>query len=167
VDRLRFGSVSRGVLNNAAVSVGVVPASEVDLRPSRIPKIDRVLAATDFSDEGNEAVHYACGIVARGGTLKLIHITARGSDVADPKLLGEIRDVVPEGSADRFEIDAQIVASNDPAEAIAQEAERFAADVICVGSHGRSGLAKTLLGSVAQGVMTHSRRPVLVVRSPR
>ena len=43
-------------------------------------------------------------------------------------------------------------------------AERFGADLICMGSRGRSGLTKVLLGSVAQGVMAQSKRPVLVLR---
>ncbi len=45
--------------------------------------------------------------------------------------------------------------------AMAQEAS---ADLIVIGSHGRSGLQKLLLGSVAGKVVTHSTRPVLVVR---
>ena len=53
----------------------------------------------------------------------------------------------------------------DPAEAIAQEAERFRADAICLASHGRTGLGKAFLGSVTEGVMTRSRRPVLIVRA--
>ena len=51
-----------------------------------------------------------------------------------------------------------------PAMAICQAAERFGADLICMGSRGRSGLTKVLLGSVAQGVMAQSKRPVLVLR---
>ena len=38
------------------------------------------------------------------------------------------------------------------------------ADLIVMGSHGRSGLEKLVLGSVAQAVLAHTRLPVLVVR---
>jgi nucleotide-binding universal stress UspA family protein len=71
---------------------------------------------------------------------------------------------VPPDAGERFDIEAEIIESGNAAEAISQEAERFDADAICVGSHGRSGLAKTLLGSVAQAVMANSKRPVLIVR---
>jgi nucleotide-binding universal stress UspA family protein len=47
---------------------------------------------------------------------------------------------------------------------IIQAAESVQADLIVMGSHGRSGLEKLLLGSVTQAVLTHSRIPVLVVR---
>jgi nucleotide-binding universal stress UspA family protein len=67
----------------------------------------------------------------------------------------------------RFRIDPEIIESADAAESIRQAAEGFNADLICLGSHGRSGLAKTFLGSVAQGVMAGSRRPVLIVREER
>jgi nucleotide-binding universal stress UspA family protein len=49
----------------------------------------------------------------------------------------------------------------DVAKTIRQEAERFGALLVCIGSHGRSGLAKAILGSVAQNVMAQSQRPVL------
>ena len=62
--------------------------------------------------------------------------------------------------------EAHVIGSTDPAKAICQAARRFGADVICLGSHGRSGLSAALPGSVAQGVMAQSHRPVLVVRPP-
>jgi len=52
----------------------------------------------------------------------------------------------------------------NPATAICQAAERFGASLICMSSRGRSRVAKALLGSVAQAVMTGSRRPVLILR---
>ena len=62
--------------------------------------------------------------------------------------------------------EAHVIESADPAKAICQAAERFGADVICLGSHGRSGFSAALMGSVAQSVMAQSHRPVLVVRPP-
>ncbi|WP_269744534.1 universal stress protein [Stigmatella aurantiaca] len=49
---------------------------------------------------------------------------------------------------------------------IAQAAERHGADLICMGTHGRTGLARAVMGSVAQAVMARSDRPVLMVRNP-
>ena len=62
--------------------------------------------------------------------------------------------------------EAHVIEDTDPAKAICQAARRFGADVICLGSHGRSGFSAAFMGSVAQAVMAQSRRPVLVVRPP-
>ncbi len=47
---------------------------------------------------------------------------------------------------------------------VVQAAESAQADLIVMGSHGRSGLEKLVLGSVVQAVLSHTRLPVLVVR---
>ena len=72
---------------------------------------------------------------------------------------------MPADASESFDIQEEILENADAAQAIAQEAERFRADAICIGSHGRSGLAKAFLGSVAQGVMVKSKRPILIVRA--
>jgi nucleotide-binding universal stress UspA family protein len=51
-----------------------------------------------------------------------------------------------------------------PAHEILQVANEWAADVIVMGSHGRGGITRVLLGSVAEAVMRHAKCPVLVVR---
>lgn len=56
--------------------------------------------------------------------------------------------------------------SGDPRHALVDEARRMNADLIVVGSRGRSGVAKILLGSVASHVVTHAPCSVLVVRPP-
>jgi universal stress protein A len=52
-----------------------------------------------------------------------------------------------------------------PATEIVKAAKEWPADVIVIGSHGRRGLGRTLLGSVAERVMRHAPCPVLVVRA--
>jgi nucleotide-binding universal stress UspA family protein len=173
--RLRFGSVSRTVLHHASVSVAVVPPAQDQEKPTT-PRLERVLVATDFSDLGNKAIPYGCAVLRRGGTLKLIHVIEPAGASAgagnkprpakgNPKLPAQLRALVPADASESFDIQEEIIESADAAQAIAQEAERFSADAICIGSHGRSGLAETFLGSVAQGVMAMSKRPVLIVRA--
>jgi len=50
--------------------------------------------------------------------------------------------------------------------AILAAAERFGVDVIALGSQGRSGLSRAMLGSVAEQVARQSGRPVLIAHAP-
>ncbi|HYA89782.1 MAG TPA: universal stress protein [archaeon] len=59
-----------------------------------------------------------------------------------------------------------IVADGSPKTEILQEASNWRADLIVVGSHGRRGLDKFLLGSVSEAVARHARCSVLIVRLP-
>lgn len=52
-----------------------------------------------------------------------------------------------------------------PAEEIVEAAREWPADLIVVGSHGRGGIGRILLGSVAESVARHAPCPVLVVRA--
>ena len=62
-----------------------------------------------------------------------------------------------------FTVTAKMVPA-DPRGAIVDEARKMPADLVVVGSHGRSGLTKLLLGSVATHVVTHAPCSVLVVK---
>ena len=57
------------------------------------------------------------------------------------------------------------VASDDLAEPVIEEARRWKADVIVMGTHGRRGISRLVLGSGAESVVSASTIPVLLVRS--
>jgi nucleotide-binding universal stress UspA family protein len=59
---------------------------------------------------------------------------------------------------------AKYVPVGDPVESIVATARAWPADLVVIGSHGRDGLGRVLLGSVAEGVTRHAPCPVLVVR---
>lgn len=59
------------------------------------------------------------------------------------------------------------VYSGDPGPALNQLADRMSADMIVMGTHGRTGLAHLVLGSVAEKVLRHARVPVVAVRLQR
>ncbi len=65
-----------------------------------------------------------------------------------------------------FHTEGQVV-RGDPREAIVHQARSLKVDLIAMGSHGRSGLAKLLLGSVASYVVSHAPCNVLVVKLPQ
>lgn len=73
--------------------------------------------------------------------------------LADVKKLAEVAGV---------QCDTRLVMSNFPAEAIVDAAEKLGCDAIVMGSHGRSGLSKLLLGSETQKVLVRTKVPVLV-----
>ncbi len=50
--------------------------------------------------------------------------------------------------------------------AIFQAAERLGVDVLCLGTHGRTGLARVLLGSVTHAILEPTGRPLLLARAP-
>jgi nucleotide-binding universal stress UspA family protein len=60
-----------------------------------------------------------------------------------------------------------VVREGDPRSVIVDEAEDWKADLIVVGSHGRTGLKRWLLGSVTQAVVAHAPCSVEVVRRRR
>ncbi|MFZ9839637.1 MAG: universal stress protein [Opitutaceae bacterium] len=185
-ERLWHGSVSRGLLHHAAMNVAVVPLA-AGAGPALPGPVRRVLAATDFSATGDRAVARAVALVPRGGVLHLVHVLhpqalpggeflQTAADAAFRQaharhaatLTGRLRALLPEGIEARgVATNVEVVPHRDPATGILQAAERAGADVVCVGTHGGTGRFETLLGSVAQQVVSHSHRPVLVVPSPR
>jgi nucleotide-binding universal stress UspA family protein len=60
----------------------------------------------------------------------------------------------------------EFVAVGKPAAEIVKTANEWPADVIVIGSHGRHGVERALMGSVAEAVMRHAPCSVLVVRAP-
>ena len=61
-------------------------------------------------------------------------------------------------------VDASVIEAHAAWRGVVQAAESLEADLIVMGSHGRSGLEKLVLGSVTQAVLSHTKLPVLVVR---
>ena len=61
-------------------------------------------------------------------------------------------------------VDASVIEAHTAWRGVVQSAESLQADLIVMGSHGRSGLEKLVLGSVTQAVLAHTKLPVLVVR---
>jgi nucleotide-binding universal stress UspA family protein len=58
----------------------------------------------------------------------------------------------------------EVLRSSEPAQAIVAISEQLGVDALVIASHGRSGVARAVRGSVAEAVLRASQRPVLVVR---
>ncbi|MCY1077543.1 universal stress protein [Archangium lansingense] len=166
-----YGSVSQRIIHEAPVSVLCVPASAVSA--ITIPEVRRVLAPTDLSEVGISAVRHAYSIVPAGGTVYLLHVLEPvGGPVTSPvhtpqqeRIAEVLRGLIPPEAAVRgVSTRVEVVNGRRVSEAINQAAERFSCDVVCLATHGRSGLSKALVGSVAQEVLQNSTKPVLLVR---
>jgi nucleotide-binding universal stress UspA family protein len=178
----RLGSVSRGVLHHAGSNVACVPiAADEPLSRGNISRFKRILITTDFSKLGNRAIPFAYSTLRRGGQVCLLHVvksTVHGRENArtletkhaerNDQLSAQLQALIPvEAAARGINTQVEVVEHSNTATAICQAAERLGADLICMSSRGRTGLAKTLLGSVTQDVLAHSQRPVLVIRPPK
>lgn len=158
-------SVSRGVIRNAPMSVVCVPDVADQTRLPDV-HIRRIVAATDFSALGNAAVAHALGFAPDGAEILLVHALDDADMPAEERARRQEQLERYAGAASRrANVTVQLLAGDDPARLISAAAERFGADLICVGSRGRSGIARTLLGSVSQSILLRSRRPVLFVQS--
>ena len=171
--RVAHPSISRGLLRNAPMSVACIPAARTETSERQSAPIRRVLAATDLSEHGSSAIPYAYGAVCPGGIVRLLHVLepSRLLETRSIEIIAQaeerLRAQVPADAAVRgIQTEVAAIEAHDVAKTIRQEAERFGAHLVCIGSHGRSGLAKAVLGSVAQSVMAQSQRPLLIVRKP-
>jgi nucleotide-binding universal stress UspA family protein len=190
VARFVTGSIAQRLARQSRyVPIAIVPADATTMarpggtaRPAGIPTLRTVLAVTDLSPLGNAAVPHAYALVrATGGVVELCHVHEHAlpnpSYAYDPvgpgiaeldraRLLKELRELVPpEAKGLGIATHVSIVDGGRAAEAIVQAAERLDVDAIAMASHGRGGLARTVLGSVAQEVVHRAHRPVFVVRN--
>ncbi len=139
----------------------------------------RILVPFDDSDPAREALAYAFGLFPDGefvvlavvdtSSLPSIPNTADDADMAhDPQeVLDDATDqlTAAEAIADEHGVNVDTrTRTGTPAQEIIECAERDAIDHVVIGSHGRSGVARILLGSVAEVVVRHSPVPVTVVR---
>jgi nucleotide-binding universal stress UspA family protein len=142
----------------------------------------RILVATDFTETSNRALDWAIELAAPlGASLTVMHayeipivgfpdgaliatadIAARISDAARAALEGTVEQRRGRG------VPLEAVLREGVAwEEINSVADEKDADLIVIGTHGRRGLARALLGSVAENVIRTARRPVTTIHGPR
>lgn len=165
LSRIFDESVSLDLLHNSPLNLAVVPLLETVVeRP--LPVIDCILVPTDFSDAANHAIPYACTIACPGATIHLLHVKDRfGVSLAEGT--EQLKALIPQGALDKgIRFETEVETGDHAADCILQTAARRRADVICMGTSGRSGISRSLLGSVASAVTSVSDRPVLLVPKP-
>jgi len=166
----KLWSVSHHTLRLADMSVASVPVA-VAARGAEvpIPALRSVLVATDFSEAANRAIPYAFSLLPNGGTVHLVTVGEDPRQLTEQErdLRQRLHQLLPrDADAQGRKVQVEVLSGQDVATVILKAAERLSVDVLCLGTHGRSGLKKTVMGSVAKEVMSRSDRPVLVVRPP-
>ncbi len=135
---------------------------------------EKILVAVDGSDFSDAAVDQA---ISLGGicnsqifAVSVVDLYPEQMEVAPglvEKMSKEVKQHLDRAKkkVDKAGIPCETIVhmGGKPHEFIIQEAKDKGIDLICMGTHGRSGLKRILLGSVAQSVIGHAPCPVLVV----
>jgi nucleotide-binding universal stress UspA family protein len=163
IARFWQGSVSRGVLHEAPCNVACVPPGErVDA--DIIPTFRRVLIPTDFSPLANRAIPTGYGLVAPGGVVHLLHVITRLPGEDDTNVAERLRALIPKGAAAKgIATELEVLQETNASAGICHRAAQLGVDVICMATHGRSGISKVILGSQTQEVVRHATQLVLLV----
>lgn len=142
-----------------------------------LPK--NILVPTDLSDGAEEALDYACELARPfGATIHLLHVIGiptlgvpelgvaltstvidslvRDNQIALEELASRKRDLATFGQV--------LLRTGDARDLINQTAKELGADMIVMGTHGRRGVSRALLGSIAETVVRTAPCPVLTVR---
>ena len=132
-----------------------------------------ILVPIDFSDPSDAAFAYGRELATRfGAALHLIHITENPflrAVVSDQRALEEapmrwLQDRLTDDDRRRGAV-AIVKQSDEPANEILRYATSVPIDLIVMGTHGRTGLVRLAIGSVAESVVRKAVCPVLTVHS--
>jgi nucleotide-binding universal stress UspA family protein len=182
VSRWWIGSVTDELLRSSATDLLLVrPWDETSERDPRSSRFGRIVVPLDGSEVAEAALAPAMRIaVGFESELDLVRVVPspveltsiygmpgvelRGEAYAER--LDEARSYL-RAVAQRLEgraVDGHVIESGGAAEGIVEAARERGADLIAMASHGRGGIERTLLGSVADKVLRTTTRPVLIAR---
>jgi nucleotide-binding universal stress UspA family protein len=131
--------------------------------------VQKILYPTDFSSYSNQAYFHAVGLAETyGASLTVVYVYKPGSAEAEGgdrrywrSQLEQVRPSNPHIAV------SHVMLEGDPAAEIARYAADAGIDVIVIGTHGRTGVDRLVMGSVAEKVMREAPCSVLVVKLPK
>lgn len=164
--RLFLGSVAEAVLRHTPVPVLAVRALAVTAPGAGAPgPVRNILVPLDGSERAFAAVSLAVELGrAFKSRILLLHVLA---SQGKPDLASARRylDKVAEGIEGQGLATLKRVEGGDPAQAILSACRFHEADLVVMGTHGRSGVKRLVAGSVTEAVLRHAPVPLLIVRS--
>jgi len=172
--RLLMGSVTAKVIGHSPCNVLVVPkAAEISYQ--------KLLVATDGSKYSMAATSEAIGIAKRSGA-ELLVISVVPSETASPfdivhtemqhEMIAQkefhegeknVNDLLVIAKQEGVKVEGLIIEGR-PYEAIVEHAQEKGVDLIVMGSHGKTGMERLLMGSVAERVVGNAACAVLIVK---
>lgn len=172
MSRFLLGSVAERVVRHADCSVLVA-------RGEPVPGgYRRIVVGTDFSERAAAALEWALTLAAPSADIRVVHgwslTSLQDSDPAEIVALAGSIDAARGAATSRLgrelvaarrraDVRLQFDAVEGPASAVLIDAARKA-DLVVVGSHGRRGVRRWLMGSVAEAVARHAGCSALVAR---
>jgi nucleotide-binding universal stress UspA family protein len=142
----------------------------------------RIIVAVDGSETANAALQEAIKLAKdHEAQIRLLHVvdlTTAYSVVQTPHIFEYRKAMEDAGKAVlagcstwlrsagvQFDTKCVVMFAKHIYEVIEEEATQWPADLIVIGTHGRSGIRRLLLGSVAEGLTRMSSKPILLIRS--
>lgn len=138
----------------------------------------QILVPTDFSETAEHGVAYAFKLAQTlGAKVHLVHVFVLPVPPESAGLAASMFSDAEEAAEERLEgtvakyqdlpsFGTSRVTTGDPVTAIIDAAKAVSADMIVIGTHGRRGVQRMLLGSVAESVLRAAPCPVLAIRLP-
>lgn len=148
--------------------------------------LQTVLCPTDLSDIGDAAIPLAYRIVGSGGTVHLMHVcepphlgnplygqyvqgyvpTPEELAAGQERVKRRLHQLAPDGAtADNIRTQFHLVEGVNPADVIIEQARRLEVEAVIMGTHGRTGLGRLLMGSVAAEVVKRDGVPVILMHA--
>ncbi len=156
-----------------------------------VPKIEKILYATDLSENSSYAFYYAVRAGrAFGAKITILHVVEPPPVVAIGLQVGMTENIMEKENKEvlkRIEnrlqefcqkaetqmgapclslVSKTLVQRGHPIEEILKVADQEACGILVLGSHGKGFLKQTFLGSVCHGVLQRSRKPVFIIPIP-
>lgn len=145
-----------------------------------MPKIKNILCPIDFSETSSEVLEYAVQL-AKANNASIHLLTVMEPLVLVDSIPSDYNELVEkmreareqlldkaveelQASAPHLKITSQLLTQFDATDAILVVGKETSADLIVMGSHGRRGLSRVLLGSVAESVLREAHCPVLILK---
>lgn len=130
-------------------------------------KTDVILCPVDYSHCSSVAFDLVSNIAKPGDKVVLLHVRSDGEsplsleDAWMQRTEAELRDQILIDNSIEVE---HLTQAGDPVDIIVETAKHKRADLIVMGTRGRTGLSRLVLGSVAQGVLGKAQCAVITVR---
>lgn len=186
LSRFWFGSVADELIRRLPMPLLLMRPQNVAPSLEELPTLRRILIPLDGSPHAEKilepaqalgrlwkadytlfrAVHPVTVPALEPANYSIGAVDEEGIEDAKAKALDYLETLAIPARAESFNVRTRVTMHEQPALAVLEEADRQEADAIAIETHGRRGLARLFLGSVADKVVRGSTVPVLIHRAP-